>query len=576
MMKRFCLAALALTTFWGCSSSNTTSGGGPSGPNPLGPTGSFRVSFDQVQLPEGVDSAHAIFRDLNGNPVGDVVEVPLGVQSFVFPNVPLSAVLVEVDYLRNGGFALFESYHLLSSEFVEGRVDESLLSRADQPRLFAAKDARSRWSAFINPAEVRVATVGNPGQDQEEVGPTRFPIRGVGYSPAPIGSSNKDGPNFGDLFWDGFFIQGAGDLLDWSKVWKRDIEDIRNRFNSVRVYSMVAEHANNNGQFEVPPIVRTHNKFLDECWNNGHRPIYVMVGIPLPSDCLIQGGNADNRANWERLLTSSVAQMKDHPAVMGFTFFNELGGIDEWGGNPTASNFYWGQVQKYSTEIKAAAPDKLVGFSYFDAPSNVSSAQSNGLLETFGSKLDFWGVNSFQGTTVTNSLAPYKALGGATKPVIMTEFAVPATSHSVDESCDGDFPSQAGVNSIFADSTTVAKAATAMRNVLPVLLSDNVVAGAFYFEWNDEWWKQDPKPGCYDTNKERQEGGVKAALSQMPNGFNDEEGFGLHSISLNGRAAGSLFSPFDKNAATANNRPDILTPRTELLEAVTEAFKPVR
>ena len=54
--------------------------------------------------------------------------------------------------------------------------------------------------------------------------------------------------------------------------------------------------------------------------------------------------------------------------------------------------------------------------------------------------------------------------------------------------------------------------------------------------------------------------------------FNDEEGYGLHSIALNGRAATAVFDPFNRSAATANNKPDTLTPRTSMLEAVSDIF----
>ena len=115
-----------------------------------------------------------------------------------------------------------------------------------------------------------------------------------------------------------------------------------------------------------------------------------------------------------------------------------------------------------------------------------------------------------------------------------------------------------------------------MQNVLPLALADNIVGGMFYFEWNDEWWKQASQSGCYTTSKTVQEGGQVAAIGQMPNGFNDEEGYGLHGIGLGNRGATDIFSPFDAGAKTANLIPDILTPRTPLLDAVTAAYGKIR
>lgn len=570
----------AAGAFWGCSSSSDSTGGvTPGGPQA---TGAFQLRFDQVELPPDVDSAQAVFLDASGNQLGEVQEVAheaLG-RTFTFSQMPAGTAFVEVDYLQHGGFALFESYHvawnIARSASVLPRFDEGEVSDPSAPKLFAATPARTIWSTALNPARLQVAASGNPGRDQGPSDPAPFTVKGVAYSPAPIGYTNKNAPSFGDLFWDGFFIQGAGNLLDFNKVWRRDLEEIRSRFNSVRLYALLSEHANPGGQFENPPISRVHTKFLHECWNNGNDPLYVLIGVPLPSDCFEEGGNLQNRANWERVLTATLAEVKDHPAVLGFTIFNEQGGTDAWGGNGPASNFYWSQVEKYSAQVKAAAPDKLVGFAYFDNPGNVNLAQANGLLEQFGGNLDYWGVNAFQATTIGPSLAPYKALTGAKKPVLFTEFSVPATSHSVDEVCDGAFPTQAGVNSIFADGVTIGKAATAMATMIPTLLNDEIVAGLFYFEWCDEWWKQDPKPGCYDTSITAQEGGPAAAIGQMPNGFDDQEGYGLFSIGLGNRQASAVYDPFNANAATANNRPDVLTPRTALLEAVKQAFGKLR
>ena len=351
-----------------------------------------------------------------------------------------------------------------------------------------------------------------------------FPVRGVGYSPAPIGFSNKFGPSLGDLFWDGGQnIPGAGVLLDWERVWQRDIAEIRKHFNSVRVYNMLEVQLNDDGS--LPNIntaeVRTHQKFLDELWNNGNQPIYVLIGLPSSAVMYLPNGNAAEKAFFDANMARTATQLADHPAVMGFTLLNELGGSAEWGGNQTNSDFYWSAIQANSGIVKTNAPDKLVGLAYFDAPSDVTSAFSGGFLEQYGGHLDFWGGNVFQSTVLGPSLAPYKSLGNASKPFLFTEFGIPATSHSDNSICSGSSPTQAGVNSIFADSSTIQTSASALDVILPQALNDDIVAGMFYFEWCDEWWKQDSN-GCYTTNITTQEGGQSAPVSQFVNGFNDE------------------------------------------------------
>ena len=573
MRVKFLGISLCATLLAGCGSSSQDSINQVSGQVET-PNQQVVLRFDETTLPQDVDSVQAVFLSQEGARLGEVIEVPLTGTNFILENVPAETATVEVDYLRNGGFALFESYHSLGNANISAQQDR--FSSTGNPVLYAAQAGTSKWTTSLAPARFQLQAVGSPGRDTQAGGPSPFPVRGVGYSPTPIGASNKNGPNFGDVFWDSFYIAGERtDLLDWERVWKRDIENIRTRFNAVRLYSLVAEHVNDAGQFTTPPTTRTHKKFLDACWNNGHNPVYVMVGVPMPSDCFLQDGNAANRANWERVFSTTVQQTKDHPAVMGYTIFNEVGGINEWGQDPASAQFYWTQIQKYSAEAKSTAPDKLVGFAYFDAPPNVALAKP--YMVQYGGSIDYWGINSFQGSVIAPTLAPYKTLEGATKPVLFTEFGVPATGHSVDEISSGDRPTQAGVNSIYADGTTIAKAANAMATMIPLALGDSSVAGMFYFEWCDEHWKQDPALPAYTTSITTHEGGVKVDPSQMPNGFYDEEGFGLHSVALQpNRPATATYAPFNRNAATANNFPDVLTPRQALLDAVTAAYAPIR
>jgi hypothetical protein len=568
-MRKTLLSLLAFAVLAGCGSSSDFA----TNANAATTTRTFSTVFDQQTLPNDVDSVHAVFKDADGAIVLGPVEVPVNLNGFQITGVPNSAVQVEVDWLRNGGFALFESVHTLAGGGVLAQGDAGGHSVTD-PTLGAAQAGHTAWSAQTNPAQFSVAVTGNPGQDvTASTGP--FPVRGVGYSPAPIGFSNKFGPSLGDLFWDGGEnIPGAGVLLDWEKVWKRDIEDIRPHFNSVRVYNMLELQLGDDGSFpnvNSAPF-RTHLKFLDELWNNGHEPIYVLVGLPSSAAMYLPGGNPIEKAFFEANLARTATQLADHPAVMGFTLLNELGGAAEWGGNQANSDFYWGAIQTNSGVVKNAAPDKLVGFAYFDAPPDVTAASNGGFMEQYGDNLDFWGGNVFQSTVLGPSLAPYRSLGNATKPFLFTEFGVPGTSHSDTSVCSGNSPTQAGVDSIFADATTIQTSADALDIILPQALNDEIVAGMFYFEWCDEWWKQDPN-NCYTTNITTQEGGQSAPLSQFVNGFNDEEGYGLHSIALNNRAAGAVFAPFDPNAATANNQPDILTTRQTMLDAVSGVFQ---
>lgn len=565
------------------------SGGNSAASDSLPPTqtGTFRLVFEGNDPPAGADAVHLVFFDRLGRQVHGPLEVPLGPLVEV-PGVPMTAARVEADYLQNGGLALFESWSGLAWAPAQARSQRGVRARSDDfvavasdPAVAAAPPARSVWSAGVSggQAQITVATQGKPGLDQALSTPAPFQVKGVAYSPTSIGIDVKKSGHLGDYFWDGWMIQGAGQLLDWERVWERDLEEIRDRFNSVRLYTMLAVHLQDDGTFPdwSNPTVRQHQKFLDALWNNNDRPLYALVGIPINNTLFDGTATPDAERFWRENLQRTVDQVKGHPAVMGFTIFNEVGGHAEWGADPAKSELYWQRIQEFSRIVEEAAPGKLVGFAWFDAPSDVAQASNAGLPQKYGGHLDFWGVNAFQATTIGPSLAPYKTLGSASKPVIFTEFGQPATSHSDTSLCEAPSkPTQAGVDSIYADGNTVQKAADAIAHIVPITLADPIVGGLFYFEWNDEWWKQDPNAPCYTTRADRQEGGTVSAVSQMPNGFNDEEGYGLHAIALNGRAADQLFSPFDPNAAAANVQPDTLTPRQGLLDALKAALGTLR
>lgn len=303
------------------------------------------------------------FKDASGQLLYGPIEV-LAAPQVTIPNVSLNASSITVDYLRNGGFALASDDEAIAWNNAAGSAS---------PVPAAVAPSTTQWHSSIDThgnAKLTVAVEGGPAQN--------FLVKGVGYSPAPIGFSNKNGPSFGDIFWD-----TPGNFLDFEKVWKRDVETIRGHgFNAVRTYSLIANFINNDGSIPTPAeinspgslLVREHKKFLDEMWNNGDRPIYVIVGIPMPATIFDKSaydasGNALQNEYWDNNFTATVTQMQDHPAVLGFTMFNEVVGANEAYSDATKAQHFWEQVQKYSERAKHIAPGKLIGWAYFDDPS---------------------------------------------------------------------------------------------------------------------------------------------------------------------------------------------------------------
>ncbi|MBI2513367.1 MAG: cellulase family glycosylhydrolase [Opitutae bacterium] len=257
--------------------------------------------------------------------------------------------------------------------------------------------------------------------------PTGFVIKGVCYSPAPVGGSNNwYGDHLGDWFWDAF-----GNVSNWSGTWSNDLPKIAQLgANTIRVYSFL------DAVPTVPPpspgASYTHRAFLDACYDAG---LFVIVGIPLPQQMFILNQTPQPSASWwQTALQQTVSEVADHPAVLGFIIANEVddGNVDTYG--PTANaTYWWGQVQVAAQIAKTAAPDKLVGIANHDDPGICANAAN--YMATCPA-IDFWGVNSYQPQSFASVFGGSEGFntgyalltGAALKPVILTEYGFPATS----------------------------------------------------------------------------------------------------------------------------------------------------
>jgi hypothetical protein len=415
-----------------------------------------------------------------------------------------------------------------------------------------------------------------------------FKLKGVCYSPAPIGSSSNFAPTIGDYFWDGFDVPGYR-VNGWDPLWARDLGRIRALgANTIRGYAIFSHHLMDDGRIPDPDgqdfqgRLRTHKKFLDACWNGGVNPIYVLIGIPTPEttwwkDRYVenQGGplDAQKAKFWDRVVAETAKQLGDHPAVLGFTLFNELADPPHAYAEPSPgmsqaratelTQFFWPRVQTMAALVKAAAPTKLVGIALNDNPKYAGPGAP--FLATIPS-VDFYGVNSYQPINLDPIFRPvpgvgngYAGLSGAAlKPVIITEFGMPATSHR-----SGDRAS------IYEDATTRQRAAEVVGHIVPQALEERLCLGLYYFEYCDEWWKSPDASGrdsIFAWRGGDQNGG-------LPNCYRDESAFGLFSVAL-GAGLPPDSQPYVGGPTSAGPRLpiDTHTERTEITTALKAAF----
>jgi hypothetical protein len=132
---------------------------------------------------------------------------------------------------------------------------------------------------------------------------------------------------------------------------------------------------------------------------------------------------------------------------------------------------------------------------------------------------------------------------------------MPATSHRD--------PNNAG--SIYEDATTRQKAAAVLNRVVPQAYSHPLCIGLYYFEFCDEWWNQPEAPNIWTWW-----GGPPAP--GLPNGYWDNDGFGLYSIKRGGGRPNDapIWDPKTNGPALPI---DIHTERTELTSALSAIFR---
>jgi len=199
-------------------------------------------------------------------------------------------------------------------------------------------------------------------------------------------------------------------------------------------------------------------------------------------------------------------------------------------------------MRAISADIKAMAPDKLVGVAFHDDETfgRQASAQMSNVPN-----LDFWGVNVFQATEggVANVFEANTAdkLGyqllppAALKPVIFTEYGIPQTEH--DETLTGcdNYLSISDADPIVSQGV-----AQIIHDVGGDLIAGkwSIGAGMVYFQLTDEFFKQEGNATCIQDNPRFPAGadsscvwiGTSAPTVPWPGRRWDEAGFGLYAV----------------------------------------------
>ncbi len=319
-----------------------------------------------------------------------------------------------------------------------------------------------------------------------------FVARGVNWSPASIGIDPDSNPTgYRQEFYNWY-------LTDIPKMAEMGV-------NVVRVY-----HDFGTGSEAIA--------ILDELYKHG---IKVIMPVDSPYH-----GNVANLSN----VSAVVNAYKNHPAILMWAVGNE------WD-----LNYYYGT---YTTLTDAAAFTEsaaqliksldanhpvatLIGDphipKYSDtAPYHPLSQEAfpflvgpytKDIVNTMAPSIDVWGLNIYRNSSFTDVFQQWKSISN--KPMFIGEFGCDAYDHRVTSE-----------NQAMQDAMDKGLWDEAFFD-LSALRTEGAAIGALRFTWNDEWWKNGT-PSAHSITAETNSG--------QPDGYNDEEWFGVVDINRNPRS----------------------------------------
>ncbi len=314
------------------------------------------------------------------------------------------------------------------------------------------------------------------------VGGVPFQARGVCYAPTPVNEAG-DQPPYGDYF-----------TATYQSLYSRDLPRMRQMgANCLRVYGW------------NPPS--DHTGFLNAAYNGGRRPIYVLVNRWVNPDTDWANTAAVNAiaAEWVTLATNIM----QHPAVLGYLIGNELNWSDANRQNPA----FWAALNRIAGAVRRYDTNHLISTTLADMDLPGSIASFNSTMTNFNA----WCVQVYRGNSFGTLFRDYAVASG--KPLLVTEFGMDAYDRRIEAE--------------YVDNA-LAQAESVVSMWYQLSANTPVASGGCVFAWADEWWKSGT-PAIHNP------GGW--ASTAFPDGWADEEWWGIHRISPGGGSAPNVLQP---------------------------------
>jgi RHS repeat-associated protein len=337
----------------------------------------------------------------------------------------------------------------------------------------------------VFPADVKII------QDRLYVEGEHFVIKGVNYSPVPIGADPEITPPYGDYF-----------TAQHSPIYERDLPLLREMgANTVRLRSW------NTGV--------DHSDFLNKAYNNGIRPIYVVLTFPIGPVLYPDISSPGARKRIKADFRAMVKAHKHHPAILMWSIGDELNN----------SKMYGGRLKEIFSLINEMASEAHAEEGTYFHPVTTPLADID-LINTINANelltpdLDIWGANVYRGASFGPLFSDFKKV--STKPLLITGFGIDAYDENSGEEYENiGEPYQA----TYAESLWK-----------EVQANQDVCLGGIIRSYSDEWWLGkfgNTLEGCPDLDSSHHSACGHPSTSD-PDGFVNDEWFGMMRVKENG------------------------------------------
>lgn len=311
-----------------------------------------------------------------------------------------------------------------------------------------------------------------------------FTIRGVVYSPVPVGVDPETTAPYGDYFTSAY----AG-------IQDRDL-------------SLLRQMGANAVLIPCWENTADHRAFLDKAYNGGSNPIYVIVGFRIdPGLDIDPASSSQVREQVTADFSAMVVKHGNHPAILLWSIGSDLNAPGRYGGD-------LGNLFSLVDELAGVAHAAEGGSAHPVAAGLVDPDLIATITAYDGavSNLDLWGAALYRGVSFGTRFDDYAAVSG--KPLAIFGYGIDAY-----DSSRGDEYENLG-------APLQGDYAVALWR--EIVAHDAVCVGGTITEYSDQWWrgKYSGGGGCPDPDPAAQSACGQPDTGE-PDGFLNEEWQGI-------------------------------------------------